>query len=67
MDIELVFNRSSTPGEKTDFEEIEQCMLLGFLAHDANSQMFQHMAQIKDIGVYKTYCLCVCSVMPNSL
>lgn len=47
MDIELLFNRSSTPGEKTDFEEIEQCMLLGFLAHDTNSLMFLHMAQNK--------------------
>ena len=47
MDIELLFNSSSTPGEKADFEEIEQCMLLGFLAHDANSLMFQHMAQNK--------------------
>ena len=67
MDIELIFNRSSTPGEKTDFKEIEQCMLLGFLAHDANSLLFRHMAQIKDIGVHKTYCMCVCSVKSNSL
>lgn len=55
MDIELAFNRGSTPGEKPDFEETEQYMLLDFLVRDFNSLMLKHMPQNKVYRSYKSW------------
>lgn len=52
MDGELAFNRSSTPGERPNFEEIEQYTLLGFLVCDFNLLMLKLMAQNK---VYRSF------------
>lgn len=57
MDIVLAFNRSSTPGEKSVFKEIEQCILLGFQVCDFNLPMLKHMSQNKAHRSHKVWYL----------